>query len=176
MKLETLKKYRDVLKGKTRLTVTGDNSELFTDGNEGTAVLWNDDQEVLIAVRPNIGVTQAQHPYSVTICDYESIQYLDAYIDATLLKELLDATGHKNASKAYEMLTKSDVSKANTTLPTSSSREGLVGSFQDTFKEPERNIDNTKSESDSEEESTDEKKDQDTSKEDTTKDSETENP
>lgn len=115
MLTEAIKKYRDAVKGKCKIQVIGDNSQIFTDGLEGNVLLWCDGQEVLLCARPNIAPNQSAQNFEITVLDYDHIQYLKIYADNDVLKLALDATGHAKKDIAYDMLTGSDVANSNTT-------------------------------------------------------------
>lgn len=108
-------KFRDKVKGRCKIQVIGDNGENFIDGVEGNALLWLDDKQTLMVVRPNIASNQAATNFEITLLDYDHIQYMRIFANQDILKEILDMSGHPNKDKAYKMLSTSDVTKASTT-------------------------------------------------------------
>ena len=129
MTVEACKHISDAVRGKAKIVIIGDNGEMFVDGIEGTAVLWNDKESYLTVIRPNQAMNQANAKFEVITCDYENIQYLLTYVNEDLLEDVLKATGHSSADAAYAMLTKSDVMKANVTKPSSDGIEGYKTNF-----------------------------------------------
>lgn len=115
MTLADIKEFRDSVRGKIPYMIICDNQQIFIDGGQESLVLWFDDDEKLIAIRPNPTASQAGYPFEVVITEYEHIQFIKVYANAEILKDILDASNHPNKDKAYNYCINSSMARVSVT-------------------------------------------------------------
>lgn len=69
--------------GTNPLKITCDNMIIVWDnvhGNPTPIIIWDDDNETLISIRPNTEEFQDVYPFEILLFNYEQIQYMESYM------------------------------------------------------------------------------------------------
>lgn len=79
MSPELAKDVREVFPG-SPIKVTFDNMIIVYDrAVPESVVIWNDDEERFVAIRPNTDENQNPYPFEILFTEYEHIQFMEAY-------------------------------------------------------------------------------------------------
>ena len=108
-------KYRNVAKGKARIRILCDNSQIYFDGQEGTVILWNDTEGYFLVTRTNIRPNQAKLNYEVTVVEYAFVQQIIVECTKDMVEDFMEVTGHPKRTDALNLITSGFVSASNTT-------------------------------------------------------------